>query len=170
MSQSIILKRSALPGKVPDTGSLNLGEIAINTYDGKLFLKRSGSIESIQSILTTDSITTGSITLTQSGSFGELLVNQDANISRDLYVSRDIITNGDIDLIGNITGSNVLLSGNITAVSFIGNGSGLTNLPPADLSSATLETVDGNNIPNRSIADIFTQLATAGIIDLDFND
>ena len=37
MSQTIVLKRSALPGKVPDTGSLNLGEIAINTYDGKVY-------------------------------------------------------------------------------------------------------------------------------------
>ncbi len=172
MSQSIILKRSALPGKVPDTGSLNLGEIAINTYDGKVFLKRSGSIESIQSIITTDSITTGSITLTQTGSFGELVITQDVNISRDLYVSRDIVTNGDIDAIGDITGSNLLINGTITGNSFIGDGSGLTNLPQqqADLSSATLETVDGNNIPNRSIADVFTQLAVAGIIDLDFND
>ena len=215
MSQTIVLKRSALPGKVPDTGSLNLGEIAVNTYDGKVYFKRSGSIESIQSLVTTDSTTTGSITLTQTGSFGELVLTQDANIGRDLFVSRDIITNGDIDVLGDITGSNLLVRGNIvaqqliisssvtnmttqyasgstsfgdtitdthtftgsvsvtgsvTATSFVGDGSSLTNLPPADLSSATLETIDGNNIPNRSIADIFLQLATAGIIDLDFND
>ena len=63
MAQTIQLKRSALSGKVPDTGSLNLGELAVNTFDGKIFFKKSGSVESIQSVLTTNSITTGSITL-----------------------------------------------------------------------------------------------------------
>ena len=114
MAQSIILKRSSLPGKVPDTGSLNVGEIAINTYDGKLFIKRSGNVDSIEGIVATNSITTGSITLTQSGSFGELVVIQDANIKRDLYVTNDIIGAGDIDISGDITGSSALLSGSLT--------------------------------------------------------
>jgi hypothetical protein len=105
MAQSIILKRSALPGKVPDTGSLNSGELAINTYDGKIFIKRAGNVDSIQSVLVTNSITTGSITLTQTGSFAELVATQDGNIGRDLYVIRDIITNNDIDAGGDISGS-----------------------------------------------------------------
>ncbi len=113
MAQSIILKRSALPGKVPDTGSLNIGEIAVNTYDGKLFIKRSGNTDSIQTIVTTDSITTGSIRLTQTGSFGEISILQDANIARDLYVTNDIIGAGDIDVSGDITGSSALLSGSL---------------------------------------------------------
>jgi hypothetical protein len=105
MAQSIILKRSALSGKVPTTSSLEIGEIAINTYDGKLFLKKAGATDSIQTIVTTDSLTTGSISLTQTGSFGEIIVSQDANIQRDLFVIRDIITNGDIDAGGDISGS-----------------------------------------------------------------
>jgi hypothetical protein len=113
MAQSIILKRSALPGKVPTTGSLNIGEIAVNTYDGKLFIKRSGNVDSIEGIVVTNSITTGSITLTRTGSFGELVVTQDANISRDLYVTNDIIGAGDIDITGDITGSSALLSGSL---------------------------------------------------------
>ncbi len=113
MAQNIILKRSSLPGKVPDTGSLNIGEIAINTYDGKLFIKRSGNLDSIEGIVTTNSITTGSISLTKTGSFAELVVTQDANISRDLYVTNDIIGAGDIDISGDITGSSALLSGSL---------------------------------------------------------
>lgn len=108
--QNIILKRSSLPGKVPDISSLNIGEIAVNTYDGKLFIKRSGSIDSIESVVTTNSITTGSITLTNSASFGELVVSQDANIKRDLYVNGDMVGNGDLDVVGNITGSNIRIS------------------------------------------------------------
>lgn len=38
---TIKLKRSAVPGKAPGAEDLQLGEIAINTYDGKLYFKRS---------------------------------------------------------------------------------------------------------------------------------
>jgi hypothetical protein len=113
MAQSIILKRSSLPGKVPDTGSLNIGEMAINTYDGKVFIKRSGNLDSIEGIVVTNSVTTGSISVTHTGSFGELVITQDANVARDLYVTNDIIGAGDIDITGDITGSSALLSGSL---------------------------------------------------------
>lgn len=113
MAQSIILKRSALPGKVPTTSSLSVGEIAINTFDGKVFINRSGSIQSIQEIITTNVTNTGSIRLTQTGSFGELVTTQDGNIGRDLYVTNDIVGNGDIDIAGNITGSSAIFTGTI---------------------------------------------------------
>jgi len=48
----IELKRSAVPGRVPSTSSLDLGELAINTYDGKVFFKQSGSLTSILEIAT----------------------------------------------------------------------------------------------------------------------
>lgn len=40
MPQIIKLKRSATPGQVPTTAQLDLGEIAINTNDGKIFFKK----------------------------------------------------------------------------------------------------------------------------------
>ena len=44
----IKLKRSATAGKIPLTTDLDLGEIAINTYDGKLYIKKDvGGTESI---------------------------------------------------------------------------------------------------------------------------
>jgi hypothetical protein len=127
MAQSIILKRSSLPGKVPDTGSLNVGEIAVNTYDGKMFIKRSGNLDSIEGVVVTNSITTGSISLTQTGSFGELVITQDANISRDLYVTNDIIGAGDIDVSGDISGSSALLSGSLIVRGDITGNSALLN-------------------------------------------
>jgi hypothetical protein len=113
MAQNIILQRSALPGIVHTTASLNIGDVAVITYDGKLFIKRSGSIESIEEIITTNTINTGSITLTKTGSFGEVIVSQDVNIQRDLYVGRDIVGNGSIDILGDISGSSALLSGSL---------------------------------------------------------
>jgi hypothetical protein len=47
MAQTIRLKRSAVANKVPTTGDLNLGELAINTYDGKLYLKKDSGTASI---------------------------------------------------------------------------------------------------------------------------
>lgn len=136
MAQSIILKRSALPGKVPDTNSLNIGEIAINTYDGKVFMKRSGSVESIESLVATNSITSGSITLTQTGSFGELFISQDVNVQRDLFVIRDLVTDGDIDAGGDISGSGLQVNDtlniihgnfNLSASAAITGSLGITN-------------------------------------------
>ncbi len=122
MAQNILQRRSAIQGKVPDTSSLQVGEIAINTYDGKAFIHKSGSTESIESFVITNSTTTGSITLTGTGSFGEATIDFDANIGQDLYVTRDIIGNGDIDIFGAVSAS--IVSSSL----FIGDGSGLTGI------------------------------------------
>ena len=47
MANTIRLKRSSLAGKVPATSDLALGEIAVNTTDGKLYIKRSDGGEFI---------------------------------------------------------------------------------------------------------------------------
>ncbi len=67
MAQVIKLKRSAVAGKTPQTSSLQLGELAVNTTDGKIYLHRSSSgDDSIQSVLTTDATITGSLKLSGS--------------------------------------------------------------------------------------------------------
>ena len=48
MANKVQVKRSAVAGKVPTTTDLDLGELAVNTYDGKLFLKKNvGGVETI---------------------------------------------------------------------------------------------------------------------------
>lgn len=42
-NQYLKLRRSSVPNKIPDTGSLDFGELALNTYDGLVFMKKSGS-------------------------------------------------------------------------------------------------------------------------------
>lgn len=43
MANTIKIKQSAVASKVPLTTDLSLGELAVNTYDGKLFLKKNVS-------------------------------------------------------------------------------------------------------------------------------
>jgi hypothetical protein len=50
MANSIKIKRSAVAAKVPLTTDLALGELAINTYDGKLYLKKDNGTESIVTV------------------------------------------------------------------------------------------------------------------------
>jgi hypothetical protein len=64
MAQVIKLKRSSTAKAVPTTGNLELGELAMNTADGKLFFEKNDGSATIQTILTTSSQTTGSIELT----------------------------------------------------------------------------------------------------------
>ena len=70
MAVTIELKRSSVPGKVPNPTQLGLGELAINTYDGKIYYKKNVSgIESVLTLVTSNS--TGSI-LVDSASDGLL--------------------------------------------------------------------------------------------------
>ncbi|MDP7151181.1 MAG: hypothetical protein QGI08_15135 [Paracoccaceae bacterium] len=43
-------KRSGIADKVPQTTDLALGELAINTHDGKLFLKKDDGVETVVEI------------------------------------------------------------------------------------------------------------------------
>ena len=49
MSQKILLKRSSIPNSIPDTSELALGELAINTHEGKIYLKR--EINNVETII-----------------------------------------------------------------------------------------------------------------------
>ena len=40
MANTVKMKRSAVAGKIPTTADLDLGEIAINTYDGVAYIKK----------------------------------------------------------------------------------------------------------------------------------
>lgn len=50
MANKIQVKRSSVAGKVPTTGDLDLGEIAINTFDGKMYIEKNNGTASIVQI------------------------------------------------------------------------------------------------------------------------
>ncbi|CAB4241490.1 Intramolecular chaperone auto-processing domain containing protein [uncultured Caudovirales phage] len=68
MANQIILKRSSTAGKVPSTAQLALGEVAINTHDGRIFIKKDDGVASIVEIggVTTVNSQTGDVVLSTS--------------------------------------------------------------------------------------------------------
>ena len=65
-TSSILLRRSSVAGSVPTTASLQVGELALNTNDGKAFLRKSGSAvgDSVVELVVAGASVTGSISLT----------------------------------------------------------------------------------------------------------
>lgn len=94
MAQIIRLKRSTTSGSKPTTSSLETGEIALNVYDGKAFIRKSGSIDEVNEFVTTNTHTavvgnvniSGSITASYFVGDGSQLTNitvdQSATIQR----------------------------------------------------------------------------------------
>ena len=65
MAQVLKLKRTAVSGKIPTTSQLELGELAINTHDGRIFFEKDNGTPSVSEILivNTTNPVTGSLTL-----------------------------------------------------------------------------------------------------------
>jgi hypothetical protein len=62
MAVRIELKRSNVPGKIPSTSQLQLGEVAVNTYDGAAYFKKNvGGAESIVQLATTTGTGSGTV-------------------------------------------------------------------------------------------------------------
>jgi hypothetical protein len=64
MAQTIKLKRSSTTGNVPTTSQLDLGELAINTADGKMFIKK--DVSGTESIVEINEVRPGAINFTVS--------------------------------------------------------------------------------------------------------
>jgi hypothetical protein len=65
MSQIVKLRRSSVSGQKPTNTNLQLGELALNTTDGKVFMAKSGSLgPSVEELITTNTVNTGSLSIT----------------------------------------------------------------------------------------------------------
>lgn len=139
MANTLKLKRSATPAAVPTTGQLDLGEVAINTYDGKMYIKKddgtpavveigagggggSGTVTSVNLTAPASGVTVSGGPITTSGSI-TLALND------DLAAVEGLATTGIVRRTGTSTwsaGTAVDLTAEITG-----------NLPVANLNSGT---------------------------------
>ena len=109
----IRIRRSATPNKVPETSQLQLGELAINTFDGKLFLEQDQTSGS------------GIATVIAVNPWGVGI----GSLAYDTYFTAGDVgigtTNPTVKL--DVRGD-VNVSGTLTATAFVGDGSGITGL------------------------------------------
>ena len=110
MAQTIKLRRSSTEGKVPTTSQLSLGEIAINTYDGRVFFEKNDGSATIQHIVTTDSITTGSVSIV-----GQLTVDDITINGSTISDGGDLTLDANGDIILDANGADIKLEDNGTA-------------------------------------------------------
>ena len=112
MAQTIKLKRTAVSGKIPTTSNLDLGELAINTYDGRIFFERDvdGTL-SIQEILTTNSQNSGSFNLDGAISASSLEISGNTTIGGDLTLEGQLtIGDASTDSVKLAAGSNITIT------------------------------------------------------------
>jgi collagen type I alpha len=107
----IKLKRSAVSGKIPTTDQLPLGEVALNTYDGYLYASKNVGIGT--TVITINPFRVG----TGTDNYDAYFTAGNVGIGSTLPTSK-------LDVIGNVN-----ISGVVTASSFVGDASGLTNIP-----------------------------------------
>ena len=77
-TNTIKLKRSNVQSNVPSLGDLTLGELAVNTFDGKVFIKKNDGSVSLETIVTTHAQITGSIELTSAVTSSFQLITNDS--------------------------------------------------------------------------------------------
>jgi hypothetical protein len=128
MAQIVKLRRSSISGQKPTNSNLQLGEIALNTTDGKAFMSVSGSNgTTVQEFIITNTVNTGSINLVGNitasnftGSIGwDNIKNYPTLISGSSQVTYSGITGlPDIVLTSQTSSMNVLSASYATTAAF----------------------------------------------------
>lgn len=84
MANVVKMKRSSVASKVPTTTDLDFGELAVNTFDGKLFLKKDNGTASVVEIGKGDVVGPASATANALARFdsttGKLIKNSSATL------------------------------------------------------------------------------------------
>ena len=111
---SLIQKRSAVAGKVPTAAQLASGELAINTYDGKLFLKQEGGAANVVEIGPVTSVAgkTGAVSLSKSN-VGLGNVNNTSDAAKPVSTAVQAALNAKANLSG------ATFTGTVTAPNFV---------------------------------------------------
>lgn len=192
MAQIVKLRRSSVVGKKPTNAQLELGELSINTSDGKVYFAKSGSLgPSVEELVSTNTVNTGSIYLTGdvtasifTGSFrgdGTDLYNIPASGVTGLSLYQ--ITSGSVTAsvspdYGFVVNINSTISGSLNVTgsvsasfftgAFVGDGSQLTNIGVSGVTGLALNKIYSGSVsasisPDRGL-EVNTNLFVSGSI------
>ena len=139
MANTLLLKRSSVANAVPSTGNLALGELAINTFDGKLYTKIDDGSESIFELTQNQTITlSGDVSGSGISTITTVLAN--SGVVADTYGSASAIPSITVDAKGRITSATTFA----IDTSAIANGTSNIAIPVAN--GNINMTVDGNTV------------------------
>ena len=144
MSTVFKLKRSSVKGKAPTTSNIELGEIAINTNDGRLFFKTTDSSSS-SAIVTLREISAGT-GMTQTG--GELKIT-DTGVVSGSYGSATEIPILSINAQGQIDSASTISVAGVSGLAY-----------DSDTNLLTLSTADGGSYSVKIDLSSFTDSDT----------
>mgnify|MGYP006243498989 CR=1 FL=1 len=122
MAQTIKLKRSAVSGNTPSTSDLELGEIAINTYDGKVFIKKNDGSASVVEVGAADNTKlpltggtiTGTVVFNSAPTFNTAIaMGSTLNVASSIGIAGTTVIDSSRNLtnIGSISTSSTIASG-----------------------------------------------------------
>ena len=116
MAVNIKLKRSAVPGQVPTTAQLELGELALNTRDGKAFFKQ--DVNGVQSIVEL-ATTSGSNVSTASYALYAENAGSASNAANAISASYSLVATSASYAITASSADNFLVRGTLTAQTIV---------------------------------------------------
>jgi len=155
MAQIVKLRRTAVTGRIPTTSNLELGELAMNTYDGRIFFEKSSSEESIQEILTTNShpyAVTGSLYLNGAitASYFKGDGSQLTNLPTDISIAEATTVTASYDNLDDITITHNFNSYNILVQVYDNNRNliipATTSLPTLNTARVTLSSLNSGYV------------------------
>jgi microcystin-dependent protein len=145
----IRLKRSGLAGKAPVTTDLELGELAVNTYDGRIYLKKSvAGVESIVSL--SDNLAAGSVVATTIADGAVTTVKLADGGVTTAKLGGDITSAGKA-LLDDATAAAQRATLGLGGAATLNAGTGAGNLVQLD-GSGRLPAVDGSQLTNLPVA------------------
>ena len=120
---TIKIKKSSVAGKVPVSGDLDYGELAVNYNDGKLYYKNSSNV--IKTFLDSGNI----VDLVDSNYVTSRLKELRSNLSLNTY---NIVDSGNINITGTITSTGIVSGSELTSTNASADEGGQINLakPP----------------------------------------
>ena len=171
MTTTIKLRRSSTPGSIPTVGQLSFGEVAVNTYDGKLYIKK--DVSGIESIVEFSADPQDLLNLIKqvdgagSGLDADLL--DGANSAFYLDYDNFVNTPSDSEILAqilNVDGAGSLLDADLLdgqEGTYYLDYDNFTNVPPASLDLTLTGKVTGTAFTNTGIMTLATELANTGV-------
>lgn len=156
VANTLKVKRSSVQGKVPLTTDLDLGELAVNTYDGKLFLKKNvGGTETIVDVTVgADAATILTLLKTVDGS--------GSGLDADLVEGMHAVSTNTVNSIVARDASGNFSAGTITAA-LSGNASTTTKLATARTISITGDVTGSVSFDGSADASITATIAANSV-------